>query len=328
MNSVTIPLLSNLITNKIINYFNLSTNEFMLITTLISSTMMALNMDFIYSIYSWVNLAFTMTSILYLFLICCFITSCYYMRKYWKLWYEDVYYEVAHSTDFLTIMKWLEANKACLLNKYDIFTITEHDYRGVYYNNEYHWEIPAIAVDSIVKFRNTNGISGHITMVEKTQNTKDDNKNVVIKREYFMRIYTTNITPKDFYEKNMKENAKKYHETNAKITLRLYKTFLCKQNIEYISHTMYEGESKNRDAMYNKYIASYFSDKRDYIWNYVKQVNDHPDEFKQIGQSPRVSMIFHGPPGTGKSSLVYRLAMATNRHILSIDICNYLNNKK
>jgi ATP-dependent 26S proteasome regulatory subunit len=33
-------------------------------------------------------------------------------------------------------------------------------------------------------------------------------------------------------------------------------------------------------------------------------------------------MLLYGPPGTGKSTFVYRLAMSTNRHIISIDLNN------
>ena len=48
----------------------------------------------------------------------------------------------------------------------------------------------------------------------------------------------------------------------------------------------------------------------------------HPEKFIVLGIDPPKGVLLYGPPGTGKSSFAYRIAKATNRHIISIDIKN------
>ncbi len=44
-----------------------------------------------------------------------------------------------------------------------------------------------------------------------------------------------------------------------------------------------------------------------------------------MGQSPQVNLLLHGPPGTGKSSFAYRVAMTLGRHIVSLDLRDIRN---
>jgi len=44
------------------------------------------------------------------------------------------------------------------------------------------------------------------------------------------------------------------------------------------------------------------------------------DFYRNCGQVGRVSLLLHGPPGTGKSTFAFRIAMVLQRHLISLDL--------
>jgi SpoVK/Ycf46/Vps4 family AAA+-type ATPase len=56
------------------------------------------------------------------------------------------------------------------------------------------------------------------------------------------------------------------------------------------------------------------------LWEHIKTINYDPDKIRAMGQAPRINLLLHGPPGTGKSTFAYRIAMATKRHIMNIKL--------
>jgi DNA polymerase III delta prime subunit len=85
--------------------------------------------------------------------------------------------------------------------------------------------------------------------------------------------------------------------------------------------------STSRDERYEKFMKTYFSENRNEIWNAVASVNDTPEKFTAFGQDARANILLHGPPGTGKTSLVNRIAITLNRHIVSLDITQFIHNR-
>lgn len=82
----------------------------------------------------------------------------------------------------------------------------------------------------------------------------------------------------------------------------------------------YSGPKLEREELYSRYILSYFSSQRDIIWKSVSNVHFHPERYEQFGQVPSCNFIFYGPPGSGKSTLGYRIAQALMRHPITMDI--------
>ena len=85
-------------------------------------------------------------------------------------------------------------------------------------------------------------------------------------------------------------------------------------------HTLYYGVKKTPEELEPLYISTFFSHEKDRLWKLAKQIHTNPMEFFKMGQSPQIGWLLHGPPGTGKSSFAYRLAMTLQRNIVLIDI--------
>ena len=59
-----------------------------------------------------------------------------------------------------------------------------------------------------------------------------------------------------------------------------------------------------------------------FYWFFESQ-KFHPDQSRnteEIGQAPRLNVLAHGPPGTGKSTFAYRVARALQRHVINVDL--------
>ncbi|MHB1953350.1 MAG: AAA family ATPase [Sulfobacillus sp.] len=67
-------------------------------------------------------------------------------------------------------------------------------------------------------------------------------------------------------------------------------------------------------------LDTFFHPHKQDLWLSIESVHSRPEEFVMLGQTPRASYILHGPPGSGKSSFAYRVAMTLDRHLCSIDL--------
>jgi adenylate kinase family enzyme len=76
------------------------------------------------------------------------------------------------------------------------------------------------------------------------------------------------------------------------------------------------------------YINTFFHKEKDSLWSLIKMIHYYPVKIKKQGQSPRMNLLLHGPPGTGKSSFAYRVAMTLHRNIVSIDIRDFESKKR
>lgn len=83
---------------------------------------------------------------------------------------------------------------------------------------------------------------------------------------------------------------------------------------------MYDGPRNNHEERYEKWFGSYFSPHKAKLWEYLSNIHYRPEIFHKFGQGARCNLLLHGPPGTGKSTFVYRLAMCLGRHIISLDL--------
>lgn len=85
-------------------------------------------------------------------------------------------------------------------------------------------------------------------------------------------------------------------------------------------YSIYEGVRKPIEELEKQYLDTFFCPAKNVIWPIVKQIHINPMKFFEMGQSPQSGWLIHGPPGTGKSSFAYRVAMTLQRHVVCIDI--------
>lgn len=105
------------------------------------------------------------------------------------------------------------------------------------------------------------------------------------------------------------------------VVLKRYKIFRTGQS-SYSEqfNIMYKGNKKSLETNESLYMNTFFHHEKDRLWNFIKMIHKDPQHFIELGQNPRLNLLLHGPPGTGKSSFAYRIAMCLNRHVLSFDM--------
>lgn len=78
--------------------------------------------------------------------------------------------------------------------------------------------------------------------------------------------------------------------------------------------------AKDMEERKEKFIDTFFHPERDYLWNYINTIVLNPEQIVSLGQYPQLSLCLYGPPGTGKSSFAYRVARATGRNVIKVDL--------
>jgi hypothetical protein len=170
--------------------------------------------------------------------------------------------------------------------------------------------------------------NGTIVWYRKKETHKEVKEKSEISKDYAMYYCKLTIDVSDFdisdYISSM--NKRVHDKLSNQVVLRYLKIHgETEGKCDYISFTMYEGSKLNKDELKKEYIDSFFHQEKDRIWNYVEKVHYDPDYIIKTGQVPRASYIFYGPPGSGKSSLISRIAYSLGRHIISIDLSSIRN---
>ena len=181
-----------------------------------------------------------------------------------------------------------------------------------------------------VKFKDTNFNAEGYYVWKNQELIIGSNKNEtnIVKCINSAHIYIDEKTCDDplLYFRNMEKIVNQKEENKPTITCWFIKYSSLKQTKEekrFIANDYYEtysGEKKTIEELKPIYIDTFFSPEKETIWTIVKQIHMDPMAFFTMGQSPQAGFILYGPPGNGKSSFPYRLAMTLERHLLSIDI--------
>lgn len=137
----------------------------------------------------------------------------------------------------------------------------------------------------------------------------------------FMKIYLEKATVKSvdsFINKINKYNRKM--QKFESILLCYSKVFKEAKNYSFIETVMYNGRKRTLAENEKLYIDSFFHKEKNRLWSYIKNMVEYPEMFYKMGQSPRQNLLLYGPPGSGKSTFAYRIAMTLNRNIVSLDL--------
>lgn len=121
------------------------------------------------------------------------------------------------------------------------------------------------------------------------------------------------------YLKSIKEHMK---TINADLVSYYHTTILrtMDNKMVYNDMTIYNGKKMSKDELYEMYMGPFFHYMKEALWKMLFTIHYSPEEIRKLGQEPRIGLLLHGPPGTGKSSYAWRIAMALGRHIVSIDL--------
>jgi hypothetical protein len=93
---------------------------------------------------------------------------------------------------------------------------------------------------------------------------------------------------------------------------------------EMITHIFYENDIKNWYTDIKLLKNEFFSEHKDYLFS----VMESKKEYHITKSNTWNNLLLYGPPGLGKSSLIYRIATLLKKSIISIDISQYINKKK
>lgn len=147
-----------------------------------------------------------------------------------------------------------------------------------------------------------------ITKVTKTINVKYIVMNV---------LKTKDLKVDDIFKKIEKDLLEK-----NSIVLSYTKVLYDGKSNENHTITFYKGSPKPMIELEEMYMNSFFHQEKHRLWKTIKMVCNDPNYYITRGQTPRISLLLHGRGGTGKSSLIYRIAQCTGRNIISLDLRN------
>ena len=151
-------------------------------------------------------------------------------------------------------------------------------------------------------------------------NPKSVSKTISIKYMQFNILKSDcKLSPEDILDKVTKFIAEKQKN---QIELKYIKLLQEQQRSYYHIVSFYSGTKQRFESLEVQHIGSFFHQEKDRLWSLIKNVCLNPEFYKSRGQTPRVSLLLHGPAGTGKSTLAHRIAMCFSRHIVSLDLRN------
>lgn len=180
------------------------------------------------------------------------------------------------------------------------------------------------AIDCVTEINDTKfNVRGTlIPRVWKKQINKDN-----IQEDVYIELKTNDSSALEYFNLISKELEVKRAGNNRLTCTYLRVDKSTNGNYQNNESLIYDGVKDSDQERYDKYMKSFFSSAKTNIWNFVSHVHFHPEFFYSKGQMPCVNYLFYGPPGTGKSNLAYRLAIATGRHLVNLNLLDFIYSK-
>jgi hypothetical protein len=158
------------------------------------------------------------------------------------------------------------------------------------------------------------GVYGYIE-TKYTAATEETKKN-------YQMILTVYKKAKDrsSYLDKMKIYVNKQARYGNHVNLTYFKVLSTKM----IKHNFYNEDAEQWKKDIVEIENSFFSPHKGYLFDIMREKANEKQQFNNSWNN----LILHGPPGTGKSSLIYRFAVLMKKSIISIDLSQYVDKKK
>ncbi len=238
-----------------------------------------------------------------------------------------------------TILKWFskKTSHICIYNDYDIsFLMNYIQEFPIYFSSDFgsaigkrnslfeysHSSRKYFDSNQTIQFHDTDlNISGYIKTYLTKQITVKDGKNIENSEVYpTLYIYSDTMTAADYFD-NIKIKYKKSLKLQKNVKLIYNKVFGSKdEGCKYHTLKLYNGLRKTTKDDRMLLFKYFFHTNKETLLNTFERIHFNPDFYFNRGQVPGFRAIFHGPPGTGKSMIIERIAKAYKRHIISIDL--------
>lgn len=345
-------IISTIISNFIVKKFELDYSYIVIIFAVVMNMINFIRNDFDIKLYLVnVNIYF------WIFFIICFV--CFSLRKHIKKYLK------CKSNKKYIVINIYDPNKIVIFKDYmkyfpEYFTkiydidVGNQEFIGEYmtapdnqlFNEEFYTTMNMISAvcDINIEFDDKNlNTKGYIswdqyeytqkiqwlTNNKNTTQTEHQQKKINIK---YMKLYLdrTSLSDVNDYLKNIQKIVESKQNTRdiQKYYIKVLKnTTDIGSDIFYHTVRIYDGPRCTIEENEKIYIDTFFHKERDRLWSYIKNIHKNPDSFKKLGQSPRLNLLLYGPPGSGKSSLAYRIAMTLQRHLVSLDLREIKNKK-
>lgn len=180
------------------------------------------------------------------------------------------------------------------------------------------------AENVVVRFNDTNlNLSGYYTVdlsdVLNFQKQDGENHgNKINEKKYVFYVYIqkhetiTTINYIDVISKYVCDPVEIY-------SVKTYEyTVLSQRYVSKPYYKIYSGQPMSIKTIDDLYIKPLFHPQKNNLWKQIQHINN-----KKNTMSMQLGLILHGPPGTGKSRFAYCMAMATGRHLISIDMLSF-----
>ncbi len=162
-------------------------------------------------------------------------------------------------------------------------------------------------------------IEGYYTWIKSTKEVTDLNKSVKtisVKCIIIKILKNQEMNTNDFFKK-----IENYFDTHEKIIeLKYVKILKCLEGTDNHVVTFHSGVKASFEVLEEKFMKPFFHQDKDRLWSLIKNTCLNPEFYSSRGQNARVSILLAGPPGCGKSSIIYRIARCFSRHIISLDL--------
>lgn len=174
-----------------------------------------------------------------------------------------------------------------------------------------------VYLDKLIFNDTIHDVDGYIfTQYERIKKTNGE-----IFHKFTMRLHINkDVNNKECYITNIQKYVEKQVKFGNVINLYYYK--ILPKNL--ITNNFYNNDIANwqKDCTYME--ETFFSEYKTFLFSIMKSKINY--NIETVGSWN--NLILHGDPGTGKSTVIYRIATLMKKSIISVDISFYLDKKK
>ena len=180
----------------------------------------------------------------------------------------------------------------------------------------------SLSAEQTVEFNDAAvNVKGYVTMESHTRSIGSDcDIKVTVNYPTIHVCGGSSLSASAYFDHIVKTTARKWkHKATIKL---LYIKIIGTERGVHIKHQIqiFKGLKTSIEERKRRWLDSFFHPDKERLLLEIFKVHNAPEFYTNLGQYAQLNLILHGPPGTGKSTLAFRLAMCTNRHVVSVDL--------